>query len=78
MDEAKIGRQHVLIVTQGAGFTFDINAIVSSDTVVNTALAAFYVQCKAEAAAADKRDKQARADGAQKALIDAAAQSVLQ
>lgn len=78
LDAAKVGTQHVLIVTQGAGLTFDINAILSSDTVVNTALAAFYIQNKAEAAAADKRDKQARDDSAQQAHIDAAAQSVLQ
>ena len=78
LDAAKVGTQHVLIVTQTADGGFDINALVSTDAAVNAALAAYYSKNKAEAAAAEKVEKISRDSNAQQALIDAAAQSVLQ
>lgn len=78
VDEAKVGSQHVLIVTQGADGRYDLHGIVSSDTAVNTALAALYSQqAKLAAEAAPERDQTSK-DATVTDLINEAAQSVLQ
>ncbi len=48
LDAAKVGTQHVLIVTQGADGAFTINALVSAPAAVNAALAAYYTANKKE------------------------------
>ena len=57
LDAAKMGCQHVLIVTQEADGAFTINALLSASSAVNAALAAFHTQQKpkAEAQAAEQR-----------------------
>ncbi|WP_395664189.1 hypothetical protein [Aestuariivirga sp.] len=76
-DEAKVGSQHVLIVTQGADGYFDLNALVSSDTALNAALAAFYTQNKAKVAAAAKDHTAENDDAAQAQRIKEAAVAAL-
>lgn len=78
IDLAKVGEQHVLIVTQRADGTFDLNAVISAASAVNAALAAYYSQNKAAAAAAEVVDKQVRQHNALNDAISAAAQPVLQ
>ena len=77
-DAAKVGTQHVLIVTQRADGTYDANALLSAPSAVNAALAAFYSQNKATAAIAEVVDKQVRQDNALNDAINTAAQAVLQ
>jgi hypothetical protein len=77
-DEAKVGSRHVLIVTQCADGHFDLNALVSSDTALNAALAAFYQQQAKKAAGAAPEKQQTNNDAAVTALINEAAQSVIQ
>ena len=78
LDAAKVGRQHVLIVTQDADGAFTANALVSASTAVNAALAAFYSQNKAQEAAAATQNKQADDNDAVSQHIQAAAEVVLQ
>jgi hypothetical protein len=78
VDEAKVGRQHVLIVTQGADGYFDLNALVSSDAAVNAALAALYQQQAKKVAEAAPEKQQTSNDATVTQLINVAAQSVLQ
>ena len=78
VDLAKIGSQHVLIVTQRADGTFDLNAVISATSAVNAALAAFYSQIKSEADATEVQQKQTRDDNALTQRINDAAQPTLQ
>lgn len=77
LDPAKIGTQHVLIVTQGADGTLNINALVSATSAVNAALAAYYTQNKVEAAAAAKDSKAESDDADQAKRIEEAAVAAL-
>lgn len=77
-DPAKVGSQHVLIVTQKADGSYDVNALLSNASAVNAALVAFYSQNKAQEDAAAVSEAQTRADNALTASIDVAAQSALQ
>jgi len=77
LDPAKVGTQHVLIVTQAADGTLSINALVSATSAVNAALAAYYTQNKAEAAAVAKDANAESDDAAQAKRIDEAAVAAL-
>lgn len=78
LDTAKVGTQHVLIVTQRADGAFDVNALVSSTAAVNAALAAYYSQSKRDADKAAAGTQQANADAGQAQRIEEAAVSTLQ
>jgi hypothetical protein len=78
LDPAKVGTQHVLIVTQRADGAFDINALVSASSAVNAALAALYNQVKSQLTETETLTKQTRDDLAQSQRIEDAALSVLQ
>jgi len=77
LDAAKVGAQHVLIVTQAADGAFDVNAFVSSSSAVNAALAAWYGQTSTEAKKSSEKNKQARGDDALSECINQALQTVL-
>lgn len=57
LDAARVGSQHVLIVTQQADGSLIANAFVSSQSAVTTALGSFYSAHKAQ-----KQENQAAAD----------------
>jgi hypothetical protein len=78
VDEAKVGSQHVLIVTQCADGYYELHGVVSTDAAVNAALAALYQQQVKQAAEAAPEKQQATNDATVADLINEAAQSVLQ
>lgn len=78
-DAAKLGCQHVLIVTQADDGAFEVNAMVSSSTAVNAALAAFYAQQKHALQVKEAEQVQATADvQLHERIAEAAAAAVLQ
>jgi hypothetical protein len=77
LDAARVGTQHVLIVTQAADGALNVNALVSATSAVNAALAAYYTQNKAEATAAAKDSKAESDDAAQAKRIEEAAVAAL-
>ena len=78
-DGGKLGCQHVLIVTQAADGAFEVNALVSSSTAVNAALAAFYAQQKHALQVKEAEQAQVTADVTlHERITEAAAAAVLQ
>jgi hypothetical protein len=73
LDAAKVGCQHVLIVTQEADGAFTINALVSASSAVIAALAAFHSQQKPKQEAKAAETSITTANAKRDQLIDEAA-----
>lgn len=78
LDAAKVGTQHVLIVTQGADGAFAINALVSAPAAVNAALAAYYTANKKQLEGKVVEQQQTAANASLDTCIATAAAAVLQ
>ena len=78
LDAAKVGTQHVLIVTQGADGAFTINALISSPPAVNAALAAYYTENKEQLKSRAAEQQQTAANASLDTCIATAAAAVLQ
>lgn len=78
LDGAKVGTQHVLIVTQGVDGAFTINALVSAPAAVNAALAAYYTANKKQLEGKVVEQQQTDANANLNTCIAAAAAAVLQ
>lgn len=78
LDAAKVGTQHLLIVTQGADGAFTINALVSAPAAVNAALAAYYTANKEELKGKATEQQQTTANASLDTCITVATAAVLQ
>lgn len=71
LDAAKVGQQHVLIVTQQADGTLVVNGIASTDSAVNAALSAYYSANKTHISAAASGETEAKKQSGEANLINA-------
>lgn len=76
LDAAKVGEQHLLIVTQQLDGSFTVNGLISTAGVVQSALVAFYTKHKDDQTAQVAEKTETDATAALSTAIAAAADSV--